>query len=218
MKKIVLMALSLPSFAAFNISAGYGVLIPSSSKSNFLVNHNVVTVGAQNTAANSPSTAEMKQKNANFFDVAVSHNSGLGVMYSFSSPKAKFSPVVANTKDGMNDFTWKYNAIYGTYTHNLNPFSISLAAGSAKQTFAGKYSNVLSKRAMSFRASADMNYKLENFINVGLKVGYIHFKKINEKVTYNANTTNAGDAQLIDATVALKPSGLFASINLSKEF
>lgn len=246
MKKLLILApifAASQMFAGLSASIGYGVLFPLSSKSNLATvhlgesfeNNNTVTEGEAEdniVADNTSSTLEMQLKNTNYFDIALSEtNSGLGILYSATVKDTKFSPTADTTLKNMDTFTWKYQAMFLNYKHNMgSDLNVNLAVGSAKQTLAnatgiaGIGDVAVTQRDLAARVDLGYSYALSKAARINMAVGYHYFKDFTKVL--NTGTTN-GDLQtgfaestnvdtsndyLNTATPAIKPSGLAASV------
>ena len=238
MKKLLILApifAASQMFAGLSASIGYGVLFPLSSKSNLATVHlgeKFDSIGSI-VADNASTTPEMQLKNTNYFDIALSEtNSGLGILYSATVKDTKFSPTTDNTLKNMDTFTWKYQAMFLNYKHNMgSDLNVNLAVGSAKQTFANATGIAdigdvaVTQRDLAARVDLGYSYALSKAARINMAVGYHYFKDFT--TVLNTGTTN-GDLQtggatsggvvdedndyLNTATPAIKPSGLAASV------
>ena len=215
-------------FANWGVSVGYGVFVPLSSKSNFTVKHNKVTDGnptaipsVPNTSSPETTTPEMQLTNPKIMTAAVQNSNGLGILYEGSLKDVAFKPVVANTKNGMNDFKWGYKAYYLNYRF---PFAKSMAfnigLGTAKQNF----SNVsvanksVSSKDISARAGLSANMSLGQGLSLAVSVNYKYLKDFAKTLDINTATTTIGDVKLLDAVVDVKTHGVAGAVELSYNF
>ena len=202
------------SHSGWSASAAYGILMPVDAKSTgWVINKNV--------SANSligAATDEFKMKNANYFDVSLSHcKSGFGVMYSATAKDVKFETLTrtADANNKLDKFIWKYNGVFATYKHPLGQMlDLTLALGSVKQTFDNTgATKEVSKRDLGGRVGVGAFYNVSKEAAIKLGLSYNYFKEFNEK--YNNETADADNGLLLkDATPKFNASGLAASVAL----
>jgi hypothetical protein len=188
----------------WSVSAAYGILMPVDSKST----------GWEATYSNGALTiTEAKQKNANYFDIGVSHaQSGFGLMYSATAKDVKFEITPANTNlSNLQGFIWKYNGVFATYKHPLGQMlDLTLAVGSVKQTFDNSViasTAEVSKRDLGARVGIGAFYNLSKEASLKLGLSYNYFKEFNQ-AGYTSGTN------VLTATPKFNASGLAASVAL----
>lgn len=195
----------------WSVSAAYGILMPVDSKSTGW------TGTETSTGGDTPLTiTEAKQKNANYFDIGVSHaQSGFGLMYSATAKDVKFELTsdanAANTN--IQGFIWKYNGVFATYKHPLGQMlDLTLAVGSVKQTFDNSVTAStaeVSKRDLGARVGIGAFYNLSKEASLKLGLSYNYFKEFNQEFT-----TTSADTYTSAATPKFNASGLAASVAL----
>ena len=199
----------------WSVSAAYGILMPVDSKSTGWTGSETDTSG--------PTTApiaidEAKQKNANYFDIGVSHaQSGFGLMYSATAKDVKFE-LTSSDADAANTnlqgFIWKYNGVFATYKHPLGQMlDLTLAVGSVKQTFDNSVTAStaeVSKRDLGARVGIGAFYNLSKEASLKLGLSYNYFKEFSQDFATTSSTGKYTSA----ATPKFNASGLAASVAL----
>ena len=195
----------------WSVSAAYGILMPVDSKSTGWT-------GTETSTGDAPlNITEAKQKNANYFDIGVSHaQSGFGLMYSATAKDVKFelSSDANDNNTNIQGFIWKYNGVFATYKHPLGQMlDLTLAVGSVKQTFDNSVlasTAEVSKRDLGARVGIGAFYNLSKEASLKLGLSYNYFKEFNQ-----AFTTTSTDAYYTSAaTPKFNASGLAASVAL----
>jgi hypothetical protein len=209
------------SHSGWSASAAYGILMPVDAKSTgWVIKDNAAGTGTGATpnAAIGTATDEFKMKNANYFDVSLSHcKSGFGVMYSATAKDVKFETLTktATANNKLDKFIWKYNGVFATYKHPLGQMlDLTLALGSVKQTFDNTgATKEVSKRDLGGRVGVGAFYNVSKEAAIKLGLSYNYFKEFNEKYD-NASTGDATAEILKEATPKFNASGLAASVAL----
>lgn len=213
---------STQSFAmtesGWSASAAYGILMPVDSKSVWADGLTDLDGGAD-----SVNLTNIKQKNANFFDVGVTHaKSGFGMMYSATAKDVKFTmdaltPATDTALEASNSagFIWKYNGVFATYKHPLGQMlDLTLAVGSVKQTFDNTLSPApVSKRDLGARVGIGAFYNLSKEAALKLGLSYNYFKEFNQAYA-NDEPTAAAATLIKSVTPKFNASGLAASVAL----
>ena len=207
----------------WSVSAAYGILMPVDSKSTTWGDITVANVDGNADETITAGTAEIKQKNVNFYDVSLNHvKSGFGVMYSATAKDGKFefSDDTQAAKLGTGEFSWKYNGVFATYNHPLGQMlDMNIAVGSVKQTFGYSLpATSVSKRDLGARVGIGAFYNLSKEAALKLGLSYHYFKEFKQVLTnadYATSPTPVNaKGTLNTATPDFNASGLAASVAL----